>query len=472
MLMWADNAPEMQILINTLESEGHEIVYWVGMHGGEYMCPQGAIFHDHFDAWAAKPAQAWASLRIPAPSAPLIRSMVAAESVVLPMMNKRYDKAPVDERQQIYYDMLGYWDFAIKELKPDAIILGTIPHSIYTYVIHDLAKKYGVPTWCFDPIWIGYRFIWFSDFWHGSDELRRRIQYWLLKGVSPQDLGPEVRAYWEEHVGESARKEPVYMTTDRQLGSGWGLFRRRVLIAWRALFDGRFFRLALAFVSRMSGPNLRKEYARVVQNVEWNVPFVYFPLHYQPELSTLPLGGVYHQQILVAETIAAALPDGWELYVKEHPAQWWTRMRERYSSVRYPGYYERLARIPGVRIIPFDTNTFELIDRARAVATVTGTAGWESLLRGKCPLVFGVSWYRDCPGVFKVDSVDACADALKKIEGGAVAPPSGLLAFLKAYEENSHRSSDKSFKQEKPLLTPEENVRVLAEYICSRLLKK
>jgi hypothetical protein len=129
-------------------------------------------------------------------------------------------------------------------------------------------------------------------------------------------------------------------------------------IAWNALFDGRFLKLLFDFIKRMIVPNLRGEYARVVREADWSVPFVYYPLHYQPESTTSPLGGVYHQQILLIETLAAAIPDGWEVYVKEHPLQWMYRMRERYSSVRYPGYYERIARIKNVRLVPFETNTF------------------------------------------------------------------------------------------------------------------
>jgi len=41
-------------------------------------------------------------------SAELIASMSETESMILTMMNKHYDKAPVDDSKHIYYTMLSY----------------------------------------------------------------------------------------------------------------------------------------------------------------------------------------------------------------------------------------------------------------------------------------------------------------------------------------------------------------------------
>ena len=44
-------------------------------------------------------------------------------------------------------------------------------------------------------------------------------------------------------------------------------------------------------------------------------------------------------------------------------------------------------------------NTISLIKGSVAVATITGTAGWEALFHGKPVIAFGLAWYRWAQGV-------------------------------------------------------------------------
>ena len=129
MLIWPTGAPEVKVLLNEIERAGHVIVYWVGEHPAAHLCPPSAVFHDHYDAWDAKPAESWREPVVP-PSEQLISSMYETESLILTMMNKHYDSAPVDERKHIYYTMLAYWSAVLDRLQPEAIIFNDIPHSL------------------------------------------------------------------------------------------------------------------------------------------------------------------------------------------------------------------------------------------------------------------------------------------------------------------------------------------------------
>src|SRR3989344_5528511 len=465
LLVWPTPDPLIKMLLDEIELSGHEIVYWVGEWPTAHLTPAGAIFHDHYDAWAAQPAKVLAAQSTP-PDEGLIHEMVSTESAVLPMMNKRYDVASVDERKQVYYDMLGYWNSVIEKLKPDAVVFGTIPHSIYGYIIYELARKRGIPTLCSEPTWVACRHLFYRDFRKGSDAFRESIERFRTQNISPSELDVELQEYWEGHTGKNARTEPVYTATERKVAQGWGHALHRLRTAVKTLHEGRFISTIVANIRLANKGKLRSDYARVVKPADLKKPFVYFPLHFQPECTTTPQGGVFHQQILVAETLAAALPDGWELYMKEHPGQWWARAKDRYSCVRYPGYYEPLARIPRAQLVPVDTNTYDLTDRSRAVAVINGTAGWEALLHGKCPLVFGIPWWRDYPGVFRVNSVESCMGAFREIEAGAHTTQASMLPFLKALEEASVRVYTADPMEKKPRYTPEENMRMLAAHVC------
>jgi hypothetical protein len=129
------------------------------------------------------------------------------------------------------------------------------------------------------------------------------------------------------------------------------------------------------------------------QPVDWHAKFVYIPLHNQPEMSTQSLGGHFRDQLLMVEAIARVLPAGWKIYVKENPRQG--------SYARGPMFFHRLTRIRGVQLVPMDTSTHELSSRAQITATVSGTAGYEAVRKGRTVVVFGGAWYKSFPGVFE-----------------------------------------------------------------------
>ena len=436
LLMWGEKEPTMRGIFDALQKEGHEIVYWVGGYGTEHLAPQGVPFHDHFEAWAALPSKDLERQHIEPASTRLIDSMAHLESHILTMMNKRYNKAGVDERKHVYFTMLAYWNYVIERYKPDCVVYNVVPHSIYGNIVYEMAQKRGIKTLCFEDTWIGTHTLMFKNFWTGSDELRAELKKLEHKSVSENDLCEGLRDYWKTQMSPKDRLPPEYMVQQKKILKGWGRFVTRLKVAQRILLNGKLPYILVDFIARRFRRNLTHEYAEVVKKPDWNVPFVYFPLNFQPERTSSPQAGVFADMLLVAETLAFALPAGWELWVKEHPSQWMLRST-RFSSVRYPGYYHRLAKIPNVRILPIDTDSFTLTDEASAVAVTTGTAGWEALLAGKRPLMFGIPWWRDCPGVFPVHDAASCRRAIEEVKNGAHAAKEDMLRYLIALDKVS-----------------------------------
>lgn len=128
-------------------------------------------------------------------------------------------------------------------------------------------------------------------------------------------------------------------------------------------------------------------------DIDFNKKYVYFPLHLQPEMTTDAIGGIYRDQILAIEKIRNIIPNDWFIYVKENPKQLY--------SVRGKFFFKRLTSIPNVIYIDRSVNTYELIEHCQFLATITGTAAWESISGGKAALIFGTVWYESLPGIFK-----------------------------------------------------------------------
>jgi len=81
-------------------------------------------------------------------------------------------------------------------------------------------------------------------------------------------------------------------------------------------------------------------------------------------------------------------------------------------------FYNRIVSLPNVQLISITSSNFDLIDNSKTVVTITGTAGWEAVVRGKPVLIFGHAWYKFCEGVFFIQSEKDCREAFVKIQSG------------------------------------------------------
>jgi hypothetical protein len=134
----------------------------------------------------------------------------------------------------------------------------------------------------------------------------------------------------------------------------------------------------------------RSQAAQTLPYFEHRVPgerYVLYPIHFQPEASTLVQAPLYLDQAALIEDISKSLPVGCRLYVKEHVSN---------RGRRSLSFYNRVRSTVGVRLLGPDEDTWSLIQGASAIAVITGTVGWEGLLFGKPVVTFGDVFYNAC----------------------------------------------------------------------------
>ena len=454
-LNWADGSPERMKEILTLRNRGHQIVYWTGLPGDRSQIPD-VIYHDHYAAWDNVSAESVDPSEFPPPSADLIKEFYETESLILTMMNKRYDGICVDERRHIYYNMLGYWYGVLKKYKPDVVGFHGVPHTVYNYIIYALAKKMGIKTVMFEDPWVAERFLMYTDFKEGNKPFLMELKKNQGKNFSLNDLSPRLKEYYLNQTNPKQDSTPVYMKYWKKKHSTLNRIIFRINLLKNSIKDFSVFKKVPAFIIRQFGPNLEREYGKLTILPDFSKKFVYVPLGFQPERTTSPQGDMFVDQILMIETISASLPKDWIIYVKEHPSQWWLRSGIRYSCARYKGYYRRIAKIKNVKLVPITTNTYNLIDKAQAVAVATGTAGWEALLRSKPTLAFGYPWYRDCPELFRINSVELCKSALDKINNGWKVNQQKMIYYLKCFDNVALHGSPEVFVAKKSKVSEQE----------------
>ena len=156
-----------------------------------------------------------------------------------------------------------------------------------------------------------------------------------------------------------------------------------------------------------------------------NQKYVYFPLHFQPEASTIPWGNNNYDQLELIRYVSKILPQDMMIYVKEHPAYWTRNTLDDISKYRNSNFYNTLCANPKVKLINHSYPTLDLIKNSEFTMTVTGSVAWESLIHGKNCLHFGDSIYNDFPNVIKLDTkkeFDKKTDFIKLLE-----KPSNIL---------------------------------------------
>ena len=477
--------PEMILVAKKLRQDGHRIIYWIRASGFAPKLPAEleplVDFKWNYD-WS-DPANPWLINNIekfPPLTAADLQKFAPFEASILGMVSRFYPRMTTTELTYHYHLYLRCWKGLFKELRPDIIVFRTVPHEPTNMIIFLLARFSGIKTLIFNQLWVTDRILPMEDFTQSNPNLNILTSTIISqkgddKKILPDDLSSDLKHYLVSQTTDTSASIPIYMP---DLFSDYSIFNRTIS-RLRALFNrhthinlkSRLINSSKTFgwwlISRI-GNQLPRSYNRLVSEPDYSKPFIYFPLHLQPEFSTNPLGGYFRDQLLALEILAASLPQGWEIYVKEHPAQWLLG-GTRYHPYRPKDYYHTIARLPAVRLISTTADSFKLIRQATAVATISGTAGWEAILRGKPALVFGHAWYQAAPGVFKIADTKSCGLALSQIKKGDLPNhQQAVLGFLKRLDENSfagcldlqYRHNPQFFK-----LTPEQQANNILEVI-------
>ena len=299
----------------------------------------------------------------------------------------------------IVLDLLA--NLLVKE-RINLVIFFELPHLFYDMLIYQIAKSMGVRTLVFTNSRFPNRF-----FSLGSiEDIGITPSGRSENPIVPYPINPDENPDWEYMKGIKQFRGDggklrwrgflrlfwSFVTTERKkLLNPKFMFRtisRMRMVAaelpeWRDPFRRHFHTSHLDYYETI----LKYEN----KEIDFNRKFVYFPLQFQPELTTSTLGGYYSDQLLAIEHLSSILPEDCWIYVKENPKQT--------GAMRGPHFFERLGRIPNLEFLPSYANTHELTKKSQFVATITGTVGWEAICKGKNALVFGMPWYRNLQGV-------------------------------------------------------------------------
>ncbi|RXZ33751.1 hypothetical protein D9O50_11665 [Oxalobacteraceae bacterium CAVE-383] len=437
-------------------------VLWTASHGDaqqiQHQFPE-TIFIAGTDAALGIP-EPTATWSLPALDAPLLKALASDESIVLHMMDRMDPSCGSgfshDARRRHYHRLLRYWLGAMDALKPDLIVFSIAPHIVFDYLVLAIARHLGIPTLMFERIGLPGWVYPIADFESGSAKLRgylanpssqpapmqKAFREWLDASTRGQAAVPaNYQKKLERYkLGNSQQMPSLLRSVVHELKRAVVLFKKNgIRPAQNTYLRSQKFPHGRpgpyeALRSRLTGI-LKKRQLMLNHDAIAVAPisgenYVLLGLHYQPERATVPMGGAFGDQTLIVDMLSACLPPGWKLYVKEHP--WQLQAFGRGEVQRSHEFYASVAARPNVVFIRRDVSTAMLVRGARAVATVTGSIGWDALCSGIPVILFGAAWYRDCQGAYPILTANDLHKTFKNIESGAIPSPENIKAFCSA----------------------------------------
>lgn len=364
----------------------------------------------------------------------------------------RHGNLNFEKRTCLYYTHLKYWDDFLEKKKINYVVFSMLPHETYNFIIYLLCKKKKIKT-CMSYI-DGYKLsitpkaYYMLNFLEEHtievkekyEDLRMRYQDKNENEINIPDCMEDIV---KKIIARFDKAETTHMTLmnemrlkdiKRYYSDPQGTFQRvrqgqdslRSLAgSYRQYLRGRY-----------RTKKLIKKYEGVATQPDYSDKYVFYALHYQPECTSSPLGGGFSNQLLAIQLIAYNLPEGYWLYVKEHPVQ--------SAFGREPSYYEELIIIPKVKVISQKNTSEKLMKHAMAVATLTGTVIYESQLIQKPCLCLGYSPLELLDGVYRINTNEECQRAITEIIAGKakVTQAKDFKLFLQAMEETCFAKAD------------------------------
>ena len=190
--------------------------------------------------------------------------------------------------------------------------------------------------------------------------------------------------------------------------------------------------------------------------------YVFFPLHYQPEQTTLVCAPFCINQVSVIEDLAKSIPAGMRLVVKEHHGSIGRRPIIDYLNIK---------KNWNVILVGPQENTMNLIKNSKCILTINSTVGLQGMLLGKPVVTLARVGYDACRSVIRMN--DIAQESYSEAISTAISAPvkeQDILNFCIAVERVM-LSHDDSFTLLQPSYEPDAVMDAINVRLISNLIK-
>jgi hypothetical protein len=295
----------------------------------------------------------------------------------------------------------------------DIFLFTETPHTPVDYIIYEICKLKKIPTLmlhqhnitavCLFKWDIGGKSIRLKNSYL-SNELESKIKERLNNHFEDLRSKPHFETWYMKNFNEQSSKKLTLQLKKFKFSimeiQGNLRKKRQSRSVYRS-FNGIPPRLLDPIRAQLVKTKMRnKLIENFYKNCDTDFPenFVLFPLHYEPERTTVPDGGLYYDQMKALMALRNSLDSSIPILVKEHSLTFSTVLTGEMGRSSY--FYDFVKSLPNTYLIDYKLNTRKLLKEARLVATVCGSVLYEAVALGTPAIMFGHSWFEGAPGIY------------------------------------------------------------------------
>lgn len=290
--------------------------------------------------------------------------------------------------------LIAFFDVEFDRLNPRAVIT-VFGDNIYTHVASIVAEQKGIPIILPHASYVNENRSLTGGFFGNTRLLesyamvRHYLQYRFRNLSAEERIRSDAFAENLRSYDGSKTLEFIYKKKDFERPLSPNVKKIISYIRDHRILDKRVYFYKVDILKKIQANLYRllrnKQFASFIKNHSKDLPkdkIVFFPMHFQPEASTL-VNGIWHSnQVGFIENLSKALPLGYNLVVKEHP---------RGRGMRPIWQYKHLASLHNVTFC--DLPSKEILQHSDAVVTISGTIGLEALAMRKPVIMFGRTFH-------------------------------------------------------------------------------
>lgn len=348
----------------------------------------------------------------------LVEYLSSYEEQIFYHINRYFDTTLAFDYSLLKNKLILYVLDILHISRPDLLYFGVTPHDPVSYILYlvTMYKKIEIVIITENTVFNSYVLY---------KEIGKQMSF-IMEGAHEEREHKVLQK--QQHVKACLdallSEEPSYMSQQRKAA---GSILRKVI---NSLFIKK--RVTLSGWKRYKRANqMKKAYEALSQvrndsdlkNIREKI--IFFPLHFQPELTTSPDGGFFSQQWLAVKKISETFKEGYIILVKEHPSQFMINSK----PVRSHMFYEALLSIaPNISLASLSLSSKAILENVAGVSTITGTVGFEALLHEKPVLFFGDARFSGISGTYDFNEKQGMTNFEKSVSNGGVVNKENVIS--------------------------------------------
>ena len=316
------------------------------------------------------------------------------------------------KRYEATYSLIKSALQTCEEIKPEAVLFSYEPHMLPMYIFKKVCVALGIKTLTMTVPPFPWRMFLEAEDGHVVGFLRPK----KMNG----EKNESVKKFIEEKKSDYTVAKPFY---EKSVRGG-------IVKHFTQILEVNGYNPYKIILRQLALSNYRK---LVVKRDRLNdTRYICVFLQYQPELTTLPDGGLFvHQLMAIQMLYSAVTPLGISIVVREHPSTFrhgfypdW-RGRDFYNSIKNMG--------PNIYFDDLDADPYVLLKNSIGVAAITGSVLLEGLLQGRPAIVFGKHTLKKYSGAGFVANFSDEKELREKIKKALDESPDSITTEAEGY---------------------------------------